>query len=184
MLLKHRIVAAMMVITATLILTAPQAVAQVITYYRIVVEDKDPPGRLERYRQFHESLLTNLNVPDLGNKDIGCKPKPVTGTTLPNGAGCEILSDPTYGKNVESLTFALERIKAEKKLTAFMKAFHTVQTGEFKHDTFLMMIDGATPRSGACPFPPPHPTCGPRPICIQTSECDKPVGQKCQLCTP
>ena len=179
---NNRIVVMLMLIAGTLTLTPQQANSQTtIEYYRIIVQDTERTERVERYKDFYHLLLREFNVDDLGYKNIGCKPTPVSGG-FPAGTGCEVLDDPIQSQNVASLTFAMERKNAGRKLNVFMYSYHTIQLSAEEGDTFLMMIDGAVPASGACPYPSPDPDCGPRPICIQTSECDNPVGGKCQLC--
>ena len=135
-------------------------------FYRVVVSGGAGVDSLARLKQFHAEMLAALNTSDLGNEEIGCD-------------ACAILDS---GPPEQTLTFALYR-NNHKGMKAFLQSYLAVQS-KMGHDTFAMLIDGQAPGGASCPSPMP-PTCGPRKICIQTSNCDKPtpVGGPCNQCT-
>jgi hypothetical protein len=143
---------------------AGQPAAEV--FYRVVVSGGSGTDSLSRLKLFHAEMLAVLNTSDLGWKDIGCD-------------ACELLNS---GPPEQTLTFALYR-NNHKGMKAFLHSYLAVQSKK-GHDTFAMMVDGQSPAGAACPYPLPD-TCGPRKICIQTNNCDKPtpVGGPCNLCT-
>jgi hypothetical protein len=154
------------------------------TYYRIKVGDNDPATRIKRMQRFHKLLLKGFNVTDLDLKNIGCKPEPKTGTSIPDGVGCEAVDDATHAPNVVALDFVLERRNGGENLGIFATSYHKVQVSPESHDSFYIRIDGQAPPAGACPVPTPS-YCGTRRTCPHTDNCDKPkpVGGNCDVCT-
>ena len=174
------LVIATVLIAAFLAVISPPAVAQVQEMYRIVVEDTNSTGRQDRLKKFHKQLLQSFSVSDLGEKNIGCQLMP---KTFPLGTSCKLVEDPTRGAAVIGFTFALMRdTGAKSKLTVFMNAYNSVQSNlAIDSASFVMHIDGTSTPGPACPMPLP-PGCGTRKICVQTDQCDKPVGGACAVC--
>ena len=106
-----------------------------------------------------------LGVSDLGFKDIGCD-------------ACALLKS---GPPEQTLTFALYRNNNEG-MKAFLHSYLTVQT-DYGPRYFCDGVLTASNRPGRRARSPLPAGCGPRKICIQTNNCDKPVGGSCNVCT-
>ena len=143
--------------------SAPMSASAVETYYAIKVEGGPDSDSALRLNNFYQRLLAELKVSDLGYADVGCDK-------------CAELDKP--GPAITSLNFAM--VPDAMTLAAFALSYHYVQTN-WHHDLFKITIDGTAPASPLCPSPLPT-GCGPRPICIQTSSCDKPYGGTCAKC--
>jgi hypothetical protein len=140
--------------------------AEPVDHYLVSVDGGPDEKGLNRLKAFYERMLVELRVSDLGYANIGCDKCLSLVGEQPEGTGV--------------LKFRLRR--EGLGLAAFMLSYHYVQTNE-PHDLFMMSIDGRTETSGHCPVPLPT-GCRKRTICIDTSECDKPYGGKCQVCPP
>jgi hypothetical protein len=143
------------------LLVPPSAIAE-DTYYMIEVNGGPDADAVERLKTFYSRLLAELKVDDLGYANVGCDNcKNIGGARPP----------------LKSLTFAME--PDSTTLVAFTLSYHFVQEN-MHHELFTMTINGETP-AGVCPDPLPT-GCRPRPICIDTSSCDKPYGGPCAKC--
>lgn len=143
------------------VLAAPIAQAD-DTYYMIEVNGGPDADGTERLKTFYDRLLLELKVPDLGYANVGCD-------------NCKNIGG--VGPPIKKLKFAM--VPDSTALTAFALSYHYVQQN-LHHEMFTMTIDGKTP-AASCPEPLPT-GCRPRPICLDTSSCDKPYGGPCAKC--
>ena len=128
-----------------------------------------------RLTRFIERLRAELKVNNLGEANIGCD-------------RCGELVDAEAVQNkvaspdpLLSLTFALFR--GASQLEAFARSYEFVQASELGANAFAMDIEGGI-GSAACTQTQLNNGCKNRPLCIQTSGCDKPYGGSCDICSP
>jgi hypothetical protein len=127
-----------------------------------------------RLTKFVERLRVELMVDNLGEANIGCdRCGELVADEKVEGLG--FLSRP-----LTSLQLTLPRNGSQ--LEAFTRSFDFVQASALGTRYFTMEVDGTPPGSSACTPQQLSLGCKTRPLCVQTSGCDKVYGGSCDLC--
>ena len=150
-------------------------------FYQIRIRDSlsGAAGSAEhkaRLTKFVEQLRSELNVENLGDANVGCD----RCGELTQGEKVEGLVPPT--RVLDSLRFAA--IRSGSQLEAFARSYDIVQASALGKRTFTMEIDATPPPGSACTAGQLSAGCKTRPLCVQTSGCDKVYGGSCNLCPP
>jgi hypothetical protein len=133
-------------------------------YYTMSIDGGADGDAQARLRIFHQRLMAELKVNDLGYANVGCD-------------SCSKLGE--VGPPLRSLTFVME--PDSRTLAAFASTYHYVQQ-QLPNEQFSLTIDGTSLAAAAgCPMPLPA-GCRPRPICVHTGGCDRPYGGSCSPC--
>ena len=127
-----------------------------------------------RLTRFVERLRVELMVDNLGEANIGCD----RCSELVLDEKVEGLGD--LNRPLTALQFTLPRNGSQ--LEAFTRSFDFVQASALGTRYFTMEVDGTPPPGSACTSTQLSLGCKTRPLCVQTSGCDKVYGGSCDLC--